>query len=103
MDTFVFDFLNDSESKLPKSLKEALKKAGKEGTPFTMLINPPYGQCGAGANKGGNKADVTKTDIAMQMKSVGLGKAANELTVQFLFRIMNIVKEYGIKDKPPSL
>lgn len=98
VDTFVFDFLNDSESKLPKSLKDALKKAGKEGTPFTMLINPPYGQSGAGANKGGNKADVTKTDIAMQMKSVGLGKASNELTVQFLYRIMNIVKEYGIKD-----
>lgn len=98
VDTFVFDFLNDSESKLPVSLKEALKKAGKNDTPFTMLINPPYGQCGAGANKGGNKTDVTKTDIAMQMKANGLGKASNELTVQFLYRIMAIVKEYGIKD-----
>lgn len=97
-ETFVFDFLNDPEKKLPESLKTALARAGKEHSPFTMLINPPYGQSGAGANKGGNKADVTKTDIAMQMKSVGLGKASNELTVQFLYRIMNIVKEYGIKD-----
>ena len=97
-ETFVFDFLNDPERKLPESLKTALARAGKEHRPFAMLINPPYGQSGAGTNKGGNKADVTKTDIAMQMKSVGLGKAANELTVQFLYRIMNIVKEYGIKD-----
>ena len=99
VDTFVFDFLNDSESKLPKSLKDALKKAGKEGTPFTMLINPPYGQSGANkSDKNNSKTGISDTEIGREMKSVGLGKAANELTVQFLFRIMNIVKEYGIKD-----
>ena len=99
VDTFVFDFLNDSESKLPKSLKEALKKTGKDGTPFTMLINPPYGQSGANkSDKNNSKTGISDTEIGREMKSVGLGKASNELTVQFLFRIMNIVKEYGIKD-----
>lgn len=97
VDTFVFDFLNDSESKLPATLKEALKKAGKNGTPFTMLINPPYGQATSG-NANAHKAGVSDTEIGREMKSIGLGKSANELTVQFLYRIMTIVKEYGIKD-----
>lgn len=98
-ETFVFDFLEDSESKLPKSLKDALKKAKKNGGRFAMIINPPYAQAGNGANKGGNnKGGVSDTEIRRQMNEKELGKAANELTVQFLYRIMNIVKDHGIKD-----
>lgn len=94
--TFVFDFLNDDLKKLPESLKAALKKAGKGGR-FSMLINPPYGQATSGrANE--HKEGVADTMVMKQMKDAGLGKAGSELTVQFLYRIVEIVKKYGIKD-----
>ena len=94
--TFVFDFLNDDLKKLPESLKAALKKAGKGGK-FSMLINPPYGQATSGrANE--HKEGVADTMVMKQMKDAGMGKAGSELTVQFLYRIVEIVKEYGIKD-----
>lgn len=96
-ETFVFDFLNDPERKLPESLKTALARAGKEHKPFAMIINPPYGQATSGTANA-HKAGVSDTETGREMKNNGLGKAANELTVQFLYRIMNIVKEYGIKD-----
>ena len=96
-ETFVFDFLNDSDSKLPKSLKDALKKAKKNGERFAMIINPPYAQATSG-NKSAHKDGVSDTEIGRQMSEKELGKAANELTVQFLYRIMEIVKDNGIKD-----
>ena len=96
-ETFVFDFLNDPEKKLPESLKTALARAGKEHRPFAMLINPPYGQATSGTANA-HKAGVSDTETGREMKSIGLGKAANELTVQFLYRIIKLVKAYGIKD-----
>ena len=49
---FQFDFLNDPDDKLPKSLKSALK-AGKK---ILVLMNPPYGT----AKSGGAKKDNNK-------------------------------------------
>ena len=94
-ETFIFDFLNGDMKKLPVSLIETLKKGGK----FAFIINPPYGQAGNGANKGSdNKAGVANTVVFANMKERGCGKAGRELTVQFLWRIMEIVKEYRLTD-----
>ena len=91
-ETFVFDFLNGDMRKLPSSLLYALKKGGK----FAFIINPPYGQAGDGAGKGSNKKTISETTTLMEMKTKGMGKAGLELTVQFLWRIMALVKEYNL-------
>lgn len=94
-ETFVFDFLNGDMRKLPSSLLNALKKGGK----FAFIINPPYGQAGNGANKGtNNKAGVAKTYAFVDLMNKGMGKSARELTVQFLWRIIGLVKEYNLTD-----
>ncbi len=93
-ETFVFDFLNGDMRKLPSSLLYALKKGGK----FAFIINPPYGQAGDGAGKGSNKKTISETATLMEMKSKGMGKAGLELTVQFLWRIIALVKEYNLTD-----
>ena len=81
--------------KLPSSLLDAIKKVGK----FAFIINPPYGQAGNGANKGtNNKAGVAKTYAFADLMNKGMGKAARELTVQFLWRIIELVKEYNLTD-----
>lgn len=87
---FVFDFLNDSLTKLPEALKTALKSGKK----IVFLINPPYGQGGSG--KGNEqKSGVKNTETALRM-SKEFGKASNELFVQFLYRIDEMREEYHL-------
>lgn len=96
-ETFNFDFLNDGFEHLPEALVKRLKKAGKENTQFAMIINPPYGQCGNGANKGqNNKAGIHVTATHARMTLDGMGKAGRELTVQFLYRILEMIKLYKL-------
>lgn len=90
VETFRFDFLNDSLTKLPEALKTALKSGKK----IVFLINPPYGQGGSG--KGNEqKSGVKNTETALRM-SKEFGKASNELFVQFLYRIDEIREEYHL-------
>jgi len=88
--TFVFDFLNDSLTKLP----EALKTAMKSGKKIVFLINPPYGQAGNGRGKT-CKDGVSSTETALSMSSE-FGKASRELFVQFLYRIDELREEYHL-------
>lgn len=88
--TFVFDFLNDSLTKLPEAIKTALKSGKK----IVFLINPPYGQGGSG--KGNEqKSGLKNTETALRMSNE-FGKASNELFVQFLYRIDEIREEYHL-------
>jgi len=94
-ETFVWDFLNCDIATLPKTLVEALK-ANKDKK-IVFIQNPPYSGTGEGANKGGDsKKESSKTAVKSRMMEKGLGKAANELTVQFLYRMMEIVKEFKL-------
>ena len=90
VETFAFDFLNDSLIKLP----EALKTAMKSGKKIVFLINPPYGQATSG-NGNEHKAGVKNTETSLRM-STEFGKASNELFVQFLYRIDEIREEYHL-------
>lgn len=96
---FQYDYLNDdiSESgeidysltkKLPKALQQAIfeaKEKKKGAKKILVLINPPYGETGAGIGKGDtNKKGIERTKINLQMN---YGYASKELFVQFLARI----------------
>ncbi|WP_018150529.1 hypothetical protein [Leeia oryzae] len=90
---FQYDYLNDDISdngkidynltnKVPQGLRDAIA-AGKK---ILVLINPPYGETGAGIGKGNkNKKGVEKTRINGIMTDMGY--ASKELFVQFLARI----------------
>jgi hypothetical protein len=90
---FQYDYLNDDitddgkidyslSNKVPQGLRDAIA-AGKK---ILVLINPPYGETGAGIGKGDkNKVSVEQTRINSTMTDVGY--ASKELFVQFLARI----------------
>lgn len=90
---FQYDYLNDDitddgkidyslTNKVPKELQQAIK----DGKKILVLINPPYGETGAGIGKGDkNKKGVEQTRINSLMTD--LGYASKELFVQFLVRI----------------
>ncbi len=90
---FQYDYLNDDitddgkidyslSNKVPQGLRDAIA-AGKK---ILVLINPPYGETGAGIGQGDkNKKGVEQTRINVTMTDVGY--ASKELFVQFLARI----------------
>lgn len=90
---FQYDYLNDDitddgeidynlSGKLPTGLQEAIATGKK----ILILINPPYGETGAGIGQGKkNKKGVEQTRINTSMMDAGY--ASKELFVQFLTRI----------------
>ena len=90
---FQYDYLNDDitddgqidyslSNKVPQGLRDAITTGKK----ILVLINPPYGETGAGIGKGDkNKKGVEQTRINATMTDVGY--ASKELFVQFLARI----------------
>ena len=91
--SFQFDFLNDSLDKLPQGLKEALE----QNKPIIFFINPPYAtSCNMGATNGTKGKDTTKTSISDLMNEKKMGKCANSLYGQFLYRILTIKREYNL-------
>ena len=92
---FQYDYLNDDitddgkiDYTLTNKVPEGLRKAIADGKKILVLINPPYGETGAGIGKGNlNKKEVEQTKINVLMKSNEMGYASKELFVQFLVRI----------------
>lgn len=90
---FQYDYLNDDISdsgdidySLTSKVPPQLQKAISEGKKLLVLINPPYGETGAGVGQGNkNKIGVEKTRINASMTTEGY--ASKELFVQFLTRI----------------
>ncbi len=90
---FQYDYLNDDitedgkidyslSNKVPQGLRDAIATGKK----ILVLINPPYGETGAGIGKGDkNKKGVEQTRINATMTEMGY--ASKELFVQFLARI----------------
>lgn len=92
---FQYDYLNDDitengniDYNLSSKIPENLRKAISEGKKILILINPPYGETGAGIGQGDkNKKQVEKTRVNAIMKNLDIGYASKELFVQFLTRI----------------
>lgn len=90
---FQYDYLNDDitdsggiDYSLTNKVPPQLQKAISEGKKLLVLINPPYGETGAGVGQGNkNKIGVEKTRINASMTTEGY--ASKELFVQFLTRI----------------
>lgn len=88
--SFQFDFLNDSLDKLPKGLLDALK-ANK---PIVFLLNPPYATaCNQGET---SKEGINDTMVRQQMIEAKLGSGAENLQHQFMYRIMQIKKQFNL-------
>ena len=92
-ETFVFDFLNDSFTKLPERLIKDLRNAQKGGKKIVFLMNPPYAQAGNGKNDDKKKTGIKTTSAALKMNAE-FGKASNELFVQFLYKVDELCTEY---------
>lgn len=93
--TFILDFLNGNTATLPKELIAELKAS--KNRPVAFYLNPPYGQATSGrANN--HKENISETATLREMKDKGLGKPGLELTVQFLWRIMALVKEFKLSN-----
>jgi len=90
---FQYDYLNDDiteDGKIDYSLTNKvpleLRNAIAAGRKILVLINPPYGETGAGIGKGNqNKKSVEQTRVNTCMANMGY--ASKELFVQFLARI----------------
>ena len=92
---FQFDFLNDDLSKLPDGLRWSLDSGKK----FVFLNNPPYGTANDFGAKGTEKSGIaSNTMINKQMKENNIGESSQQLYAQFMYRIMDVVKKYKIKN-----
>ena len=97
---FQFDFLNDelkrvSEGgKVPDSLIDALEAGG----PIIFFMNPPYATANNMGATGTSKGSICKTAVNTRMLTDKIGNAAQNLYAQFLYRIMEIKKQYQIAD-----
>lgn len=83
---FQYDFLNDDYSKLP----EGLRKAIETGRKIIVLMNPPYT---TGSKKtsykedGHNRSGAAKNKVNQNMLENEMGKSAQQMYVQFMYRI----------------
>lgn len=88
---FQFNFLDDDFEKLPDGLKKAFKKGKK----ILFLMNPPYATAGVkSTEQGKNKAGICQTMINKRMKADGMGHCSESLLAQFLYRVVELKKEF---------
>jgi hypothetical protein len=102
---FQYDFLNDdvnilegaelleSMCKIPKQLLESLKL----DKPFLFFINPPFATAGnAKAKSVKSKVGTGDTKVNKLMKKYNVGKSAQQLYAQFIFKILLLKKRYNL-------
>ena len=116
---FDYDFLNDDVELFEKLLEK--KKNGEElteldfvdstlylkslglirgllkGKPLVFLINPPYGTAKNGGMDSVSKAGIAKNSINELMLKEKIGASAQQLYVQFLYRIAKLRELFGVK------
>jgi len=80
---FQFDWLNDYETKLPDNLRKDLQN---KNIRWLFFINPPYVDAARGVGRK-NDPGTSNTAIGNQMLERGMSESANELAIQFLYRI----------------
>jgi hypothetical protein len=87
---FQFDFLNDPVEKLPATLRDALER-----DKVLVLMNPPYADA-RGMAGSVSKSGIKNTIISEELNKIDLGKAANELFVQFFWRVNQLCTHASI-------
>jgi len=80
---FQFDYLNGTEKELLQALKDDLQIPNLK---WLFFINPPYKE-GAGYTLKQKFPGVSGSTVADEMKFQKMGKSANEVTMQFLYKI----------------
>lgn len=92
--SFQFDFLNDDIGKIPGGLYKALQENRK----ILFFMNPPYATaCTGAAADGTSRPNIAKnTETAKRMRDNGYGSVSEALHAQFLYRILEIKKEFGL-------
>lgn len=91
---FLFDFLNDTDDKIPETLLNDLK----ENKPIIFFINPPYGAASNIEEKGTSKKDIANTIVNVEMKKNNMGASSQNLYAQFIYRIISMKEKYHIKN-----
>jgi len=89
---FQFDFLNDSDDKLPQGLQDAIN-SGKE---ILFLINPPYATARTDKNESESKTGVAKTKVNDEMLKLNFGEATKNLYTQFIYKIIKYNKNKNV-------
>jgi len=97
-DTFIFDFLNDPFSKLPKKMQDELAELHKhpERT-LAFLTNPPYGQAKGDSDLGSVEKGATISMIQGEMNKNGLGCKCSDMFIQFNYRMALLAEYYKLK------
>lgn len=101
---FQFDFLNDNLNNLP----EILIKKFQENKEILFFINPPYATPSDNDRDGSEKSGLAKTEINKLMRANKMNLASRQLYCQFLYRIVEIKKQYNLTNinialfSPPS-
>jgi len=86
---FVYDFLNE------ESLPEGIQKAFEEKRKVCFFINPPYGTANnMGTKEGDHKGGIALTRMNEVMKKDKIGACSQQLYAQFLYRILQLKKQY---------
>lgn len=85
----VWDFLNDE---IPIEIQKKLEDAER----VVWYLNPPFGTAANNKKDSGHKAGINKTVYNDESKDAGLGSAAQQLYVGFLYRIVKIMEEYNL-------
>lgn len=68
-----------------------------QGKPLVFLINPPYGTAKNGGTDSVSKAGIAKTKINNLMLKEKIGASAQQLYIQFLYRIVKIRELFSSK------
>lgn len=106
---FQFDFLNDPIPgdglhgdfiEVTNPLPVKLLRALRSGKKFVFLINPPFGTAKTNPGMADSKSGIADTAVNKQMK---VGAASQQLYAQFMWRITEIVKRFGLEDSVLAL
>jgi hypothetical protein len=95
---FQFDFLNDPDEKLPHGLRNAIT----EGREIIVFMNPPYGTAGTKGD-GKNKEGISLNIVNSLMKNEKMGRCAEQLYIQFIFKLMSMKITKISMFTPPTL
>lgn len=95
-EVFAYDFLNQRDDELPEKLRKALQGGG----PWTVLINPPYAagtdMIASFGQEGAVKTGTSKTFVGNRMREDNLGHACQNVYSQFLYRVLQLSREYNL-------
>lgn len=93
-ESFVFDFLNDPLTLLPKKLLKALM----DDRPIVFFLNPPFATSATFTAERQKEDGSYDNMVAAEMRKEELDLACRNTVPQFLYRILAIKKEFGLSN-----